>query len=147
MYILHDMFPNFLIWAKKAMKIVIYQKTKMLLFCYHTKCHQYCSIVSMEIWGVCLQDFSHFLQIVWRSSVKMVCLTFFDPVSQRFFHVSAVFSFYKNRVINLLPEPLDRLLCEYATRMIWVRVPIFPFSTVVSTLSETLDFSTIIGEI
>ena len=78
----------------------------------------------------------------------MVCLTVFDPVSQLFFPCQCVFWLYGNKVINLLSEPLNRLLCECATRMAWVGVPNFsPFSRLVSTLSGTLDLSRIIGEI
>ena len=57
----------------------------------------------------------------------MVCLTYFGPVSQLFFHFGAVFWFYGNRVINLKSEPLDRLLCECTTVMIWAGSEFSPF--------------------
>ena len=141
-------FLTILIWEKKTMKIVTYQENKMVLFCHHTKSHQCCSVAFVGMWGVCLQDLPHSLWIVWRDSVKTVCLTLLWSSFPNFFHVSEVFWLHGNRVINFLSDPLNRLLCECATRMIWVRVPIFlPFSRVVSSLSGTLDLSRIIGEI
>ena len=80
---------------------------------------------------ICLLDLSYSLWIAWKCSGKMVCLAYFCPMSQlvTFFHFNAVFWFYENRVINLLSKTLDRLLCECASGIIWVRVPKFsPFS-------------------
>ena len=84
----------------------------MFLFSHHTRSHQGCSVASTEMWRVCLLYLSHSLQNVWRGSGKMVCFTYFDPLSKFFFHFRAVFWLYGNRVITLLSEPLDRLLCE-----------------------------------
>ena len=74
--------------------------------------------------------------------------TYSGSVTNFFFHFSVVFWLYGDRVINLQSKPLNRLLCECATEMIWViKVPkIFPMFRVVSTLSRTLDKSRIIGE-
>ena len=51
-----------------------------------------CCVYGM--WGVCLQDLSHFLQIVWRGSVKMVCLTLFDPVSSVHSHFTIMLTLW-----------------------------------------------------
>ena len=73
-------FLPFMIWAKKAMEIVTYQETKMILFCHHTESQQGWSIASVEMWGVCLLDLSHYLRIVWRGSGEMTCFTYFGSV-------------------------------------------------------------------
>ena len=54
---------TFMTWAKKAMKIVTYQETKMFLLCHHTKSHQGSSVASVRMWGICLIDFSDSLCI------------------------------------------------------------------------------------
>ena len=67
----------------------------------------------------------------------MVCLTYFYPVYKGFFHFSAAFWLYPKKVINLLSERFDRLLCECATGMKQVRL--------VSTLSGTVFLSRVLG--
>ena len=120
-------FLTLMIWAKKAMKILTYWETKMLLFCHHTKSHQGCFVASVGIWGLCLLDLSHSLRIIWRGSSMMVCLTCFDSVSQLFFHFNAVFWFYGNRDINLQSEPLDSACVSKPLEWYGSEFVIFPF--------------------
>ena len=119
----------------------------MLMFCHHTKSHQGCSVASVGMWRVYLLDLSCSLQIIRRRCDKIVCLTYFNSVSQLFFHFNAVSRLCWNRVIDLQSEPLDRLLCDCTNEMIRVKVPNLPlFFSVVSILSEALDHSRIIVE-
>ena len=112
---------NFMTSTKKAIKITTYQETKMFLFCDHTKSHQGSSVASVRMGGVCLLGLSHSLHIdcietFWWD--RLFYLIWFS-VPTFFFHFNVVFWLYGNRVINWQSEPLNRLLCNCATAMIY----------------------------
>ena len=112
---------NFMTSTKKAIKITTYQETKMFLFCDYTKSHQGSSVASVRMGGVCLLDLSHSLHIDYIETFwwdGLFYLIWFS-VPTFFFHFNVVFRLYGNRVINWQPEPLNRLLCNCATAMIY----------------------------
>ena len=112
---------NFMTSTKKAIKITTHQETKMFLFCDHTKSHQGSSVASVRMGGVCLLDLSHSLHIDYIETFwwdGLFYLIWFSVLTF-FFHFNVVFRLYGNRVINWQPEPLNRLLCNCVTAMIY----------------------------
>ena len=116
-------FLPFITWAKKVMKIVAYQETKMLLFCHHT------SLVGaavLPLWDVCLLNLSHSLwidgmeRLWWNSAFYLLWFSVPTFLFVYFFHFNAVFWLYGNMVINLQSEPLNIFLCDCASVMICV---------------------------